>query len=104
VRKFDTLLYVKAVPCLSKLRFRGHYIRHGTDTLRSTDKYCVTHRQIHICILQLPNTAHSCTQHRVATPWLTAEWPGNITYLPKTFTMKGAHGRAMWRCVSLSNS
>ena len=73
-RKFDTLLYVKAVPCLSKLRFWGHYIRQGKDTLRSTGKYCVTERQTQISAYFSSLTLHAAVH---STVWPLLGWRRN---------------------------
>ena len=39
-------------------------------------------------IPRLRNTAHSCSQHRPGTPWLTTKWPGNVMPLPETFILR----------------
>ena len=48
--------------------------------------------------LSCVNTAHSCSQHGRATPWLTVEWPDNVAPMPKTFTLIAA------RCLSQCNN
>lgn len=40
---------------------------------------------------QLPNTAHSCSQHDMATATLTSKQPGTIMPFQKHFTLLGKH-------------
>jgi hypothetical protein len=38
-------------------------------------------------------TARRCSQHGLAIPWLTSEWPGSFIHMPKTFTVMAVHCR-----------
>ena len=42
-------------------------------------------------IPEFPNTAHGCSQHGPATPWLTSKWPEKVIPMPETFTVMREH-------------
>ena len=67
------------------------YVDRSVQTNISCTHY--THKYIHITWLipELRNTAHSCSQHGPATPWLTSEWPRNVIHSPKISTLMEEH-------------